>query len=608
MTESELRSIDVAARKEAEDALRISEAKLRGIIGIAAEAIISIDDAQRIIMYNRGAEAIFGWTAAEAMGQPLTLLMPLRFGRTHGQLVRQFGAGDVTARRMGERMPAITCVRKDGREFSAQAAISKLDIEGVQLFTVVLRDITEQLQRERASELLAGLGAALMDTFLDQDATLATVARMIVPELADCCIVDVVAAGERAERVEVRHRDPSQAALCERLRVLTADLARARLALSPADAQQPHLLPSVAPADLASLSRDPRFVAAIHDLGPQSLMVVPLLAHGEPLGSLVLISTDAGRRYGEADLSLAQEVAARAALAVENAQLHESARRALHDLREANEEMVGATIHALELTEAAEAARALTEERERELRQVAEFRELFIGIVGHDLRTPLSSITLAATLIRRHAKLDERDDKSLSRIIHGSERMTRMISQLLDLTRARLGGGFPLDGKPTDLRELCRCVVEEFDHPIELAIDGDVTGVWDADRLVELLSNILGNAIEHAQPGTPLGLHAYSEGNDVVIEISNEGNPIPAELLPTIFEPFRRGRQCEKSSAGNLGLGLFIAKQIVLSHGGTIVARSADGVTTFVMRLPRQLPSSAATTHGDAAACAMTAD
>jgi signal transduction histidine kinase len=146
----------------------------------------------------------------------------------------------------------------------------------------------------------------------------------------------------------------------------------------------------------------------------------------------------------------------------------------------------------------------------------------------------------------------------------------------------------PIEPKPTDLREVCRNVVEEFEATIQLDVEGDVTGTWDQDRLAEVLSNLLGNAIEYAAPGTVLIVKAHTDGAEVVVEISNQGDPIPADLLPFLFEPFRRARQREKSETGNLGLGLYIARQIMLSHGGTLDAHSAGGMTTFVMRLPRR--------------------
>ena len=125
---------------------------------------------------------------------------------------------------------------------------------------------------------------------------------------------------------------------------------------------------------------------------------------------------------------------------------------------------------------------------------------MFIGIVGHDLRNPLGAIRFAVEGQLLHGQLDELDRKAADIIINSSERMGRLIVQLLDLTRARLGGGFPIEPKPTDLREVCRIVAQEFNPAIQLEVEGDVTGDWDPDRLTEAISNIAGNAVEHAAP------------------------------------------------------------------------------------------------------------
>jgi signal transduction histidine kinase len=221
---------------------------------------------------------------------------------------------------------------------------------------------------------------------------------------------------------------------------------------------------------------------------------------------------------------------------------------------------------------------------------------MFIGIVGHDLRNPLGTIALLVEVLLQHGRLDALDREAVGRIGSSCQRMKRMIIQLLDFTRVRLGGGFPIEPKPGDLRDICRIVVEEFGATIHLEVEGDMTGCWDADRLAEALSNITGNAIEHAAPGAPVVIRAYPERGDVVVEISNQGSAIPADLLPLIFEPFHRGTG-EKSTTGNLGLGLYIAKQIVVASGGTLEARSVDGTTTFAMRLPRQSASVSAPTQ-----------
>ena len=265
---------------------------------------------------------------------------------------------------------------------------------------------------------------------------------------------------------------------------------------------------------------------------------------------------------------------------------------ALLEQRGANEELVAVSLRAQQHADDADAAKELAEGGARELRAVAEFREMFIGMVGHDLRTPLGAIVMGAGTLLSRGNVNKQDAETVARIIRASQRMTRMITQLLDLTRARLGGGLPLQTGPTDLREVCRNVLEEFEVPFQVEAFGDVTGTWDEDRLEEVLSNLARNAIEHAARGTAVIVRASAAEADVVLEIENQGDPIPAEVLPFIFEPFRRGRQSEKSATGNLGLGLYIAKQVVLSHGGTLDAHSASGTTSFVIRLPRTVTHS----------------
>ncbi len=260
------------------------------------------------------------------------------------------------------------------------------------------------------------------------------------------------------------------------------------------------------------------------------------------------------------------------------------------DQREANQHMVQSTILAQDRAEEADQGKDRAEVRERKLQEVAEMRELFIGILGHDLRNPLGSILAAAATLLRRGKLDVSDTETTVRIIRSGQRITRMVTQLLDLTRTRVGEGLPIERQALHLGDICRNVVDEFEAPIQLEARGDLNGWWDPDRLAEVLSNLTGNAIEYAAPGSVVGVKAFEDGAHVVVEVSNRGDAIPADVLPLIFEPFRRARQREKSSTGNLGLGLYIAHEIVLAHGGTLRAASVDGTTRFIVRLPRTGP------------------
>lgn len=566
---------------------KLGEDRLFGVIDIAGDAIISVDSAQTIVLFNRGAETIFGWTAAEVIGKSLDVLLPQRARAEHHDHVRGFAGGDIAARPMGANRPEISGLRKNGEEFPAQAGISKLAIDGNTLSTVVLRDITEQRRREQQRELLAELSvAAARAVTIDYDTVVRRIAGLAVRGPADCCLLLGFDREGDTRRLEIVHRDPALTKRCAILQRPFVDLVGAVL-----DSGQTRFVGEMSAQYLESIAHDPDELRALQELAPRSLIVVPLMQQRKPLGVLSFVALSPSRPYGLDELCFAEEFAMRAALALENSGLFEETRRVTRDMREANEHMVGTTIRAQESMEAAESARAETEERERQLNEVAELRETFIGIVGHDLRNPLAAIGVSAAVLLRDGHLDARGEKAVARITSSSLRMSRMLAQLLDLTRARLGGGFPIERVPTDLRDVCRSVVEEFASPIQLEIAGDVAGTWDPDRLEEALSNLVGNAVEYAAPGSTVRVVAWpGAAGQVLVEVRNEGEPIPAHVLPTIFEPFRRGKPHEPSAGGNLGLGLYIAKQIVLAHGGTLDARSTDGTTIFAMCLPRWAP------------------
>ncbi|WNG14716.1 PAS domain-containing protein [Cystobacter fuscus] len=231
-------------------------------------------------------------------------------------------------------------------------------------------------------------------------------------------------------------------------------------------------------------------------------------------------------------------------------------------------------------------------QQEAEARQLAEFERQILGIVSHDLRNPLSVIRISASTLLAREGLDERQSKSLTRIITATDRSTRLIRDLLDFSQARLGGGIPVERKQMDLFELTRGVVEELaaSHPereVEMSQEGEGAGDWDGDRLAQVLGNLVGNALQHSPAHTPVRVRCQGEPSTVVIEVHNEGTPIDPAYLPELFEPFRRGRHAG-SGAGSVGLGLYITRQLVLAHGGRIQVTSREGEgTRFAVRLPR---------------------
>lgn len=230
-----------------------------------------------------------------------------------------------------------------------------------------------------------------------------------------------------------------------------------------------------------------------------------------------------------------------------------------------------------------------------EAEETARFREHFVGIVGHDLRNPLTAILTAAQLLLRHGGLSDRQARTVSRIAASSERMARMIGDLLDFTRSRLGGGFPIQTRRMDLRELCQAVIEELElaypeRTVEFEARGDAWGNWDPDRVAQVVSNLVGNALQHSPESGTVRVDLGDEGDRVLLETSNAGPPIPREVLPHIFEPGRRGPAGRgRNESSGLGLGLYIVQQIVLAHGGEISVRSsAEEGTMFTVSLPRR--------------------
>jgi signal transduction histidine kinase len=239
---------------------------------------------------------------------------------------------------------------------------------------------------------------------------------------------------------------------------------------------------------------------------------------------------------------------------------------------------------------------SLTEAVRSYTARVDESRQMFLAILGHDLRSPLNSMVLSAELLSRTAGLDGESSRLVSQISAGAGVMARMISDLLDFTGTGLGASMPVVAAAMDAGELCREVVEEVRaaHPTRTVTwkpEGDLTGVWDVARLRQVVSNLLGNAIQHGGAGGAVDLAASGDGTDVVLTVHNGGPPIPLEALGTIFEPLVRGASLESPQQrppGSIGLGLYIAREVVAAHGGTIdVKSSPEAGTAFTVRLPR---------------------
>ncbi|UQA56831.1 sensor histidine kinase [Polyangium aurulentum] len=231
---------------------------------------------------------------------------------------------------------------------------------------------------------------------------------------------------------------------------------------------------------------------------------------------------------------------------------------------------------------------------EAEAQARSEFEHQLIGIVSHDLRNPLGAILFGVAAVLGREDLDPKTLKALTRIRSSAERAARMIRDLLDFTKARLAGGIPIVRGPVNLHDLARQVLDEarLAHPerqIEASAKDDGDGEWDGDRLAQVLSNLVNNAITYSPEDSRVRVQTRGEGEHVVLSVHNHGAPIPPELVPRLFEPMQRGAGQRATADRSIGLGLFIVKSIVDAHGGTIDVRSTEAEgTTFTVRLPRR--------------------
>ncbi len=534
-----------------EYALRFSEARSSGILSISADALISIDEDQRITMFNEGAEKIFGYSKAEAIGAPLATLIPERFRPVHRGHVERFAGGDEVARRMGERTLEVFGRRKDGAEFPAGAAISKLQVGGKTILTVAIRDITEDKRIENEQRFLAEAGT-LLAASLDYEQTVSQLAQLAVRDIADLCVVDVVDAGGELRRLNVTSRDRSKESVCEALMRLPVPREYSPFFASVLQTGAPVLVPEVLPEAVASWAESEQHRRALLSVAPRSIIAVPLRAHGTPVGLVAFISMT--RTYRPADLRMAEEFAQRASLSIEKARLYREAKRAV------------------------------------------QARDDVLGIVAHDLRNPLGTVLMQAALLRRQESAELPARKASEVIERAANRMNRLIEDLLDATRVDAGrltiepSRVPARQVVSDAVESQRALAASSAVELGLELPQGLPDVWaDRDRLLQVFENLVGNALKFTARGGRVTVGATARDGQVLFWVSDTGVGISAEDVPHLFDRFWQAHNARRDGAG---LGLPIVKGIVEAHGGRVRVESAPGRgSTFFFSIPVAPPA-----------------
>jgi PAS domain S-box-containing protein len=443
----------------------------------------------------------------------------------------------------------------------------------------IFRDITQSKWAEDTAQFLASVNLELTRS-LDYERTLRRIAELAVPSLADWCAVHIQDDDGRLRRLALAHVDPAKVHLAEELSERYPDDPAAGSGLPyAARSGRALLVRDVTEVELEAGAHDAEHLAILRLLQIRSVIIVPLLARGQSLGTILLVAAESGRHYGHRELALAEDLATRAALAVDNARLYRDAQMQADTQVELN----------------AALRNAMTQ-----LEESMQTRDEFLAAAAHDLKNPLASIKgLAQLLLRRSERSEglspEKLTEGLERIDSIVSRASEQVEELLDVARLQMARPLELELKQTDLVELARQAIAEQKDRSErhqLSFESSVPqliGMWDSRRLLRALGNLLDNAIKYSPEGGPVRVSVSrdeSKPAKAVLTVEDRGVGIPQADLPRIFDRFMRGTNVVGEIAGT-GIGLPSARHIIESHGGTITVASREGYgTSFTIRLP----------------------
>jgi PAS domain S-box-containing protein len=554
-------------RKDAEAALRESEARKTAMLDVALDAIVTMDHEGKVLEFNQAAEALFGYARADVVGKELAeLIVPPSLRARHRAGVARYlatGTGPLLGRRF-----ELTGMRADGSEFPVELAIMPIRRDGLPFFTGYLRDITarkraeeeraEFLTRERAARAEAETAerraaflaeaSRVLASSLDYETTLASVAPLAVPDLADWCTIYLLADDGSLRITAIAHADPAKR---EWARDFTRRHPPGAGLLRVLAGERSQLFREFPPALLEAGARDAEEAAVLREF--RSGMCIVLRARGRTLGVLLLISVDPTRLYAPADLEFAEELGRRVALAVDNARLY------------------------------------------REARDANRLKDEFLATLSHELRTPLAAILSWSHLLRGGRLEASKAKRAVETIERNARTQARLVDDILDVSRI-ITGKLRLELHPIAVPaaieaalEALRPAAEARGIRIRAALDADAGPVsGDPDRLQQVVWNLLSNAIKFTPRGGTVDVRLARVGSAARIEVRDTGQGIKADFLPYVFDRFRQADSTTTRAQGGLGLGLAIARHLVELHGGTIHAESAgEGQgATFAVSLP----------------------
>ncbi|HEX3775145.1 MAG TPA: PAS domain S-box protein [Polyangiaceae bacterium] len=526
------------------------------------DALIATDSDGSISLMNDVAETLTGWSESDARGKSLPEVFHIINEHTRNIAENPVARVLATGGIVGLANHTVLLAR-DGREVpidDSGAPIRTRDgkIEGVVL---VFRDVSTRKREEARRAFLADATAALGRS-LDYEQTVAHVAQLCVPELADWCTVDLLKDGERLPaRLAVAHVDPGKIKLAQELAErYPPDPNHASAVMSVLQTGRSLLYPEIPDQLLVAGARDAEQLRIARELELRSAMIVPLIARGKVLGAMTFVYAESARHYSADDLDYAEQLALRCAAAIDNARLFAS------------------------------------EQRSRRAAEIANrAKDEFLAVVSHELRTPLNAIMGWAKLLVAGQVDQARQRNALETVERNAVAMAQLVEDLLDMSRV-VSGKLRLEVQQVNLAQVTSAAIESVRpaaaaRGVELtsSLDGTAGPVLgDPTRLQQVIWNLLSNAVKFTSRDGGVRIVLRRVDFSVEISVADTGKGIAPSFLPHVFEAFRQQDASSKRSLGGLGLGLAITRQLVELHGGTIVAES-DGEgcgAKFVVTLP----------------------
>jgi len=471
-------------------------------------------------------------------------------------------------------------------------------------------DVTERRKEERATAFLAQAGKVLASS-LDYETTLRAVAKLAVPELADWCAVDLLGDDGGLRRVAVEHQDPARLQLVRELEERYPSEPNPERGLHYViRTGKPDMMADIPEALLDAAAQSAEHGELIRRLGLKSYIAVPLVARGRTLGAITLVHAESGRRYDARDLSLAEELARRAAVAIDNARLfHETEEsraqleqqageleEAQAEMEMAHDELQHANDELLQRTAEAERARAAADEANAA-------KSAFLATMSHELRTPLNAIAGYSQLLEMgiHGEVNDTQRDYLDKIRRNQTHLLGLINDVLNFAKIEAGqvrydiADVPLDETLAAVEALIEPQVKARHHHYAYRRgDPRVQARADRDRVEQVVLNLLSNAVKFTAPGGNIVMEWEADERVVRVRVRDSGRGIPPEKLPAIFEPFVQVDPALTRSSEGTGLGLAISRDLARAMKGDLTVESREGAgSVFTLTLPRGLDMAA---------------